>query len=42
MGNIYFQMGRLDEALAKYNEAIEAKPDLEDVLINRFPKKRHI
>jgi serine/threonine protein kinase/tetratricopeptide (TPR) repeat protein len=27
MGDLYFQMGRLDEARAKYKEAIEVKPD---------------
>jgi tetratricopeptide (TPR) repeat protein/TolB-like protein len=27
MGDLYFRMGQLDEALAKYKEAIEVKPD---------------
>ncbi len=27
MGEIYFKMGRLDEAMAKYNEALEVRPD---------------
>ena len=28
MGEIYFQMGRLDEAIAKYREAVAVDPDL--------------
>jgi len=27
MGDMYFRMGRLDEAIAKYKEALEVKPD---------------
>ena len=27
MGEMYFRMGRLDEAIAKYKEALEVKPD---------------
>jgi len=27
MGEIYFKMGRLEEALARYNEALDARPD---------------
>lgn len=30
MGDLYFQMGRLDDALAKYMEAIYVKPDFWD------------
>jgi len=29
MGYAYFRMGRLDEAIAKYKEALEVKPDFE-------------
>ena len=27
LGNLYFAMGRLDDAIAKYREALEIKPD---------------